>query len=198
MLAQRFAGALNDGETALTTESVRLPLMQFDEIERLASNRFNPRLDEQRLAFRGTVQAVLGQAASRGTVHSPPTYGRVEKIAQQELEQRGQTMLDGYKQALTATPTVVSHEIAGQIKQRLDAALLAEAEQVHLAIGYVRDALKLAQTKSAAELCARPLQKLAADLELFVAQLNTERGVPTLGWRPTLAKMSTFAPHEQG
>jgi len=129
---------------------------------------------------------------------SPPTYAAVENLAQREVEQRGRAMLDGYKQALTATPGVVSEDIASRIKQGLDTALLAEAEQVHAAIEYVRHATKPAQSKSAAELHARPMQKLTADLELFIAQLNTERGVPTFGWRPTSAKMSTFAPYEQG
>jgi len=95
-------------------KSVRLPLMQFAEIERLALNWSNPRLDEQRLAFRGSVQAALAQAASRGMAHSPPTYFTVEKLAQQEVEQRGRTMLDGYKQALTAAPSVVSQEIVAR------------------------------------------------------------------------------------
>src|SRR5262249_24718957 len=125
-------------------------------------------------------------------------YFVIEKLAQQEIEQRGRTMLDGYKQALTATPDVISQEIVTRMKQRLDAALLAETEQVHSGIEYVRDAIKPAQSKTAAELCARPLQKVVADLDLFVAQLNTERGIPTFGWPPTSAKMSTFAIYEQG
>ncbi|HTG74728.1 MAG TPA: hypothetical protein VMB70_13220, partial [Terriglobia bacterium] len=65
--------------------------MKFAEIERLASNWFNPLLEEQRSDFRGAVQAILGEASSRGMVHSPQTYFVVEKRGQQEIEQRGRT-----------------------------------------------------------------------------------------------------------
>jgi len=147
--------------------------MQFAEIERLASNWFNPLLEEQRLAFRGAVQAILGDASSRGMAYSPPTYFAVERRAQQEVEQRGRTMLDGYKRALTATSGAVSREIVVRIKEKLNTALVAESEHVHSGIEYVRVAIKPAQTKTTAELCARPLQKLMADFDLFVAQLNS-------------------------
>jgi hypothetical protein len=151
--------------------------MKHAEIEQLASNWFTPRLEEQRLAFRGAVQRVLGEAASRGMAHSSPTYGAVENLAQKEVEGRGRTMLDGYQQALTATAGVVPQEVVAAIKRALDTTLLAEAEQVHSGIEYVRNAIKPVRTKTAAELRAHPLQRLVADFDLFCAQLNTERGV---------------------
>jgi class 3 adenylate cyclase len=172
--------------------------MKFAEIERLASNWFNPLLEEQRSDFRGAVQAILGEASSRGMVHSPPTYFVVEKRGQQEIEQRGRTMLDGYSRALKATPGIVSQEIIAQVKQKVDTSLLAEAEQVHSAIGYVRDAIKPGKSKTVTELRARPLQKLTADFDLFCAQLNTDRGVATFGWKPSSATVSMFAIYEQG
>ena len=172
--------------------------MESAEIERLASNWFNALLKEPRPAFRGVVQAILGEASARGMAQSPPTYFAVEKGVQHELEQRGWTRLAGYKRALTATPGVVPEEIVARIKKKLNAGLLAESELGHSAIEHVRDVIKPAQSKSAAELCARPLQKLFADFDLFVAQLNTERGIPTFGWKPTSAKMSRFAIYEQG
>jgi TIR domain len=172
--------------------------MQFAEIEPLASNWFNPFIEEQRSAFRGAVQAILGEASSRRMAHSPPTYFAVERRAQQEVEQRGRTMLDGYKRALTAASGLVSQEIVARIKEKLGAALVAESEQVHAAIEYLRSAIKPAQAKTPTELCARPLQKLMADFDLFWTQLNTERGVPTFGFKPSSVSMRTFAIYEEG
>jgi TIR domain len=172
--------------------------MQFAEIERLASSWFNPRLEEQRPAFPRAVQAALGEATSRGMALSPPTYFAVEKLAQQEVEQRGRTMLNGYQQALSATAGIVPQDIVTSIKEAFQTALVAEAKQVHSAIQSVRDAIKPAQTKTAADLCARPLQKIVADFDLFWANLNTERGVPTFGFKPSSASMRTFAIYEGG
>ncbi len=172
--------------------------MTFEEVSPLAKNWFSPLLDEQRHAFPRAVQGVLGEAAGRGMAQAPLTYGSVENLAHKEVEQRGRTMLEGYTRALGASAGPVPQSVLAKIKQALDAALLAEAEAVHGAIDYVREAIKPARTKTADELRIRPMQKLIAELDLFCAQLNTERGIPTFGWKPTSVKMWTFANYEQG
>jgi hypothetical protein len=107
-------------------------------------------------------------------------------------------MLEGYKQALSAKPGVVPPAVSAAIKQAIDKALLEEAQQVHSTIQYVRDAIKPARTKEPTELGARPMQKIAADFDLFCAQLNTKRGLATFGVKPSAARMWTFALYEQG
>jgi hypothetical protein len=172
--------------------------MDFEQVRLLAQNWFAPRLEEQRLAFRPAVQRVLGEASSRGMAHSSPTYAAVEKVAQKEVEERGQTMLEGYKKALTSTQGPIPPGVAADIKREIEAALTNEAAKVHAEIQYVRDAVKPARTKTAAELRVRPMQKLVADLDLFCATLNTERGLPTFGWKPSSVRMWTSAVYEQG
>lgn len=172
--------------------------MTFDQIRTLAENWAAPRLEEQRLAFPRAVQAVLGEASSRNMVHSGPTYVAVENLAHREVEQRGQLMLEGYKQALAATSDTIPQALTAEIKQKLDAALLKEATDVHDGIQYVRESIKPARAKDAAELRVRPMQKLTAELDLLCANLNTERGLPTFGWKPSSVKMWTFAVYEQG
>ena len=94
-----------------------------------------------REGFRRVLEGCWVKRFSEEWSDRPPTYAAVENLAQREVEQRGRAMLDGYKQALTATPGVVSQDIASRIKQGLDTALLAEAEQVHAAIEYACTAL---------------------------------------------------------
>lgn len=57
-------------------------------------------MDERRTNFSRLVQAKLAEFAARGTAHSPPAYGAVEKLAFQEVERLGRMMLEGYQQAL--------------------------------------------------------------------------------------------------
>jgi hypothetical protein len=178
--------------------NVELADMEYVKVEGLASNWFNPQLDEQRLAFPGAVQKVLGEASSRGMVYSGSTYGVVENLAQSEVEQRGRIMLDGYKKALSATTGVVPEDATTQIKNALRKTLHGEANQVHSSIQYVRDAIKPSRTKSADDLVARPLQKLLAEFDLFWAQLKTDRGVPTFGWKPSSVQMRRVASYDQG
>lgn len=172
--------------------------MTFEEISPLAQNWFSPLLDEQRQSFPRAVQGVLAEAANRGMVHASPTYASVENLAHNEVEKRGRTMLEGYTRALSASAGPVPQQVLAKIKQVLDAALLAEAEAAYAAIDYVRVSIKPARTKTANEIRIRPMQKLLAELELFCAQLNTERGIPTFGWKPTSVKMWTFANYDQG
>ena len=55
------------------------------------------------------------------------------------------------------------------------------------------------KTKDAVELRARTQQKLVAELDLFVAKLNTQQGTPTLGWPPdSVTFLGTFQIYEQG
>jgi TIR domain len=171
--------------------------MNFDQVRTLAQNWFTPRLEEQRLAFRSAIQRVLGEATKRGMAYSGATYGAVEKRAQTEIEQRGQTILEGYKQALASSAGAIPAAVAADVKQALDDALANEAAEVHAAIQYLRDAIKPAVSKTAAELRVRPMQKLLGDLDLFCDTLNTERGVPTFGWKPSSVRMWTFAVYEQ-
>jgi len=172
--------------------------MNLSDIQKLAEGYYNPRLDEQRLAFPTAVQSLLGDATSRGMAYSPATYVAVENLAQQETEQRGRIMLDGYKQALAATPGIIPHDVTTEVKRVLNLALTSEAQQAHSHIQYVREAIKPTTVKSAAELLARPLQKLLADFDLSWAKLNTERGQPTFGWKPSSIEMRTLAALEQG
>src|SRR5882724_2818421 len=94
--------------------------MKKEELKRLAVNWFSPRLGEHRLAFPRAVQALLANAESRGMTHSSPTYGAVEKLAENQIEQRGQIMLEGYRQALTASSGAIPQSFLAEIKQNLE------------------------------------------------------------------------------
>jgi hypothetical protein len=150
--------------------------MNFDEIKTLAANWYIPRMDERRTNFSRLVQAKLAEFAARGTAHSPPAYGAVEKLAFQEVERLGRMMPEGYQQALSAKSGVVEPPIVLGIKRDLKATLESEAVRIYAAIQYVREACKPASVTSAEDLPIRALQKLNADIDLLCAKLNTERG----------------------
>ena len=177
--------------------------MNIEELKRLAEKRFSPRLGEHRLAFPRAVQAVLGEASNRGMTRSSPTYGAVEELAQNEIEQRGRMMLEGYRQALTASSGPIPQSFVAEIKQDLEAALHRECREVEAKIQYVRNAIKPARTKNAAELMAPTLAKVIADLDLLCTTLNSSRASATRskrwgmpGWirrHALLAAFLTFA-----
>ena len=170
-----------------------------EELKRLAQNWFSPRLGKHRLAFRGAVQAVLANAASRGMTHSSPTYGAVERLAENQIEQRGQIMLEGYRQALSASSGAIPQSFIAEIKQDLEAGLNRESREVETKIQYVRDAIRPARTRNAAELMAPTLAKVTADLDLLCATLNSSRASATEGkkgaiggWIRRHALLATF------
>jgi len=169
------------------------------DIKALAENWFNPRLEESRARFPRAVQAKLAEFAARGTATSPPAYAAVEGLAFDEVERSGQVFLAGYKQAFAAVSHPISPATVEQIKGDLDALLASESVRVLKTIQYVRDVCKPFKTKDAVELRARTQQKLVAELDLFVAKLNTQRGTPTLGWPPdSVTFLGTFQIYEQG
>jgi hypothetical protein len=154
------------------------------DIKTLAENWVKPRLEECRLAFPRGVQAKLAEFAARGTAISPVAYAAVEKLAYQEVERCGQLFLSGYKEAFAAVSDPISAATLDQMKAGLDALLSSESARVLKTIRYVRDVCKPSATKDSVELRTRTQQKLVAELDLFVAKLNTERGIPTFGWKP--------------
>jgi hypothetical protein len=169
------------------------------DIKTLAEDWFKPRLEECREAFPRAVQRKLAEFAARGTARSPVAYVAVENLASQEVERCGQLFLAGYKEAFAAVSDPISPAILDQIKAGLDALLSFESARVLKTIQYVRDVCKPSTTKDAVELRARTQQKLVAELDLFVAKLNTERGIPTLGWKPdSVTFRGTCQIYEQG
>ena len=81
-----------------------------------------------------------------------------------------------------------------QVKRDLDTLLSNEADRSLKAIQYVRDACGItATTRAAAELRRLPQQKLVAELDLFVAQLNSERKGNFFKKHPVLALVLAFA-----
>jgi TIR domain len=172
--------------------------IQLEKVKTLAGNWFKPRLDELRTAFPRIVQSKLGEFSQRGLAYSSPTYAAVENLAFREIEQRGRTILEGYEQALNAVFGLIGPVVVAEIKRDLNLSLETESVQVHAAIQYVREACKPSKVKDAAELRIRTLQKLNGELDLLCAKLNTERGQPTLGWKPTSSKFTNFRVYEQG
>jgi hypothetical protein len=145
------------------------------KIKTLARNWFDPRLEECRTAFPRAVQHKLGEASFRGTLHSPPTYGAVEILAEKEVEHCGQIFFEGYKQAFTAVSNPIRSATLAQVKRDLEALLSSESDRVLKAIQYVREACKPVSAKDALALRDRTQRKLFAELDLFVAKVNNER-----------------------
>jgi len=173
--------------------------MQPNDIKALAENWSTPRLEECRLRFPNIVQGKLGQFAARGTAISPPAYAAVEELAYQEVERCGLIFLTGYKEALAAVSDPISPATVAQIKGNLDALLSSESERVIQTIQYVRDVCKPLRAKNAVELRARTQQKIVAELDLCVAKANTQRGIPTFGWKPdSVTLLGTYHIYEQG
>lgn len=173
--------------------------MQPTDIKALAENWFGPRLEECRIKFPNIVQAKLGQFAARGTATSPPAYGAVEELAYQEVERCGLIFLKGYKEALATVSDLISPATVAQIKRDLDALLSSESERVVRTIQYVRDVCKPFRVKNAVELRTRTQQKIVSELDLFVAKANTQRGLPTFGWKPdSVTFLGTYQIYEQG
>jgi hypothetical protein len=164
------------------------------DIKALAESWYKPQLEERPKAFHRAVQGKLGEFSARGTVRSPVAYYAVETLAQQEVEQYGQIFLTGYKQAFAAVSTPISSGMLAQVKRDLDALLSSEAERSLKAIQHVREFCGItAATKDAAELRRLPQQKLVAELDLFVAQLNSERQGSFFKEHPVLALVLAFA-----
>jgi hypothetical protein len=174
-------------------------VMQPNDVKALAENWSGPRLEECRVRFPNIVQAKLGQFAARGTVISPPAYAAVEELAYQEVERCGLIFLTGYKEALATVSDPISPATVAQIKRDLDALLSSESERVIRTIQYVRDVCKPFKAKSAVELRTRTQQKIVAEVDLFVAKANTQRGIPTFGWKPdSVTLLGTYQIYEQG
>ena len=146
-------------------------------IKALAENWFKPRLEDCRVAFPRAVQAKLGEFAKRGTVRSPVAYVAVENLASQEVERCGQIFLDGYKKAFAAVSNSITPAMLGQVKRDLDALLSYESARVLKTIQPARNACEPVKAKDAVELRDRTQRKLLAELDLFAAQLNTDRGI---------------------
>jgi hypothetical protein len=170
-----------------------------NNIKAFAENWFKPRLEESRARFPQAVQAKLAEFAARGTAISPPAHAAVEGLAFAEVERTGQLFLAGYKEAFAAVSHPISPATLEQIKADLDALLSSESVRVLKTIQYVRDVCKPFKTMDAVELRARTQQKLVAELDLFVAKLNTQRGIPTFGWKPdSVTFLGTYQIYEQG
>jgi hypothetical protein len=107
--------------------------------------------------------------------HSPPTYGAVEILAEKEVECCGQIFLAGYKQAFAAVSNPIRPATVARAKRDLDALLSSESDRVIKVIQYVREACKPVPARDATALRDRTQRKLAAELDLFVAKLNSER-----------------------
>jgi hypothetical protein len=90
--------------------------MQDSEIKRLSENWFRPRLHDRIAAFHKAVQRKLGEFPKRGWTASPPMYGAAETLASEEIELRGNIILEGYTKALTATAPAVTPKLQSQIK----------------------------------------------------------------------------------
>ena len=169
--------------------SVRPP-----DIKALAENWYKPQLEERPKAFHRAVQGKLGELSARGMARSPVAYFTAETLAQQEVEQYGQILFAGYKQAFAAVSTPIGSAMLAPVKRDLDTLLSNEADRSLKAIQYVRDACGItATTKDAAELRRLPQQKLVAELDLFVAQLNSERKGNFFKKHPVLALVLAFA-----
>jgi hypothetical protein len=110
------------------------------ELTRLAENWFRPRLDDRIAAFRNAVQRKLGEFTARGWNTSPHMYGAVEILAGEEIELRGNIILESYTKALTATGGAVMPELQSEIQRDLEAVIAAESEHVRQSIQYVADA----------------------------------------------------------
>jgi len=102
-------------------------------------------------------------------------YGAVEILAGEEIELRGNTILEGYTKALTATGSAVTHELQSEIQRELKALISTESQKVRESIQYVADACKPSMPKDAAALRAVTIAKIAADFDLRCAGLNRDR-----------------------
>ncbi len=149
--------------------------MRQRDIRALAENWFKPQLEEYRSDFPRAVQRKLGEFAARGTLRSPPTYGAVEILAEKEVERCGQTFLAGYKHAFAAVSHPISSGQPAQVKRDLDALLSSESDRALKAVQYVREACKPVPARDAVALRDQTQRKLVAELDLFVAKLNSER-----------------------
>jgi hypothetical protein len=168
--------------------------MRPPDIKALAENWYKPQLEERPAAFHQAVQRKLGEFSARGTLGSPFVYYAVETLAQQEVEQYGQIFFAGYKQAFAAVSTPISSGMLAQVKRDLDTLLSNEADRSLKAIQFVRDACGITSTtKDATELRRLPQQKLVAEIDLFVAQLNSERQRSFFKKHPVLAMVLAFA-----
>ena len=157
------------------TGNIREGRMQEAEVKRLSENWFRPRLHDRIAAFHKTVQRKLGEFAKRGWTASPHMYGAVEILAGEEIDLRGNILLEGYTKALTATAPAVTPKLQSQIQRNLDELITAESEQVWQSIQYVADACKVSMRKDAAVLRAPTIAKITADFDLLCARLNRER-----------------------
>lgn len=149
--------------------------MQSGEIKRLAENWFRPRLYERIAAFHTAGQSKLGEFVARGWTASPHMYGAVEILAREEVELRGNMIVKGYTEALSATAEPIAPELQEQIRRELETLIAAESEQVRQSIQYVANACKPSVTKDAAALRASTVAKVTADFDLLCAKLNSER-----------------------
>jgi hypothetical protein len=148
------------------------------ELKRLAENWFRPRLDDRIAAFHKAIQRKLGEFTARGWTASPHMYGAVEILAGEEIQLRGNTILEGYTKALTVTGSAVTHELQSEIQRELKALITTESQKVRESIQYVADACKPSMPKDAAALRAATIAKIAADFDLRCAGLNRDRHRP--------------------
>lgn len=147
--------------------------MEAPEIKRLADNWFRPRLFERIDAFRKAGQSKLGEFVARGWSASPHMYGAVQILAGEEIELRGNLILEGYARALGTAAEPIALELQQQIARDMEAAIAVESQQVRQSIQYVADACKPSGPKDAVALRALTLAKVAADFDLLCAKRNS-------------------------
>lgn len=157
------------------TDHIREGRRQEIELTRLAENWFRPRLDDRSAAFRNAVQRKLGEFTARGWTASPHMYGAIEILAGEEIELRGNIILEGYTKAFTATASALMPELQSKIQRELEVLIAAESQQVRQSIQYVADVCKPSMPKDAAALRTPTIRKIIADFELLCARLNRER-----------------------
>ena len=145
------------------------------KIKAFAENWVKPQLEGRPVAFHRAVQRKLGEFAARNTLRSPFVYAAVEDLAEKEVEHYGQIFLAGYKQAFAAVSNPIRSATLMQVKRDLDALLSSESDRALKAIQYVREACKPVPARDAVALRDQTQRKLVAELDLFVAKLNSER-----------------------
>lgn len=173
--------------------------MSYAQIKTLAENSFKPEIEQRRQGFHRLTQLKLGEITGRGWGPSPSTYAALETLAYEELEHRGQLILEAYKKALLSLRMRVV-PLMPQIKADIEAALADESIQVRQGIQYVFDWCKPPTSKDATTLRTRVLQKLTAELDYFCYNLHNERneGIPILPVKPTSVRVTDFRVYEQG
>ena len=146
--------------------------MDSAEIKRLAENWFRPRLHERIDAFRRAGQMKLGGFAARGVIMSGAAYSAIEVLAVEEIEWRGNVILEGYAAALGVAAESIPRALQHQVAHEIEAVIAAESEQVRQSIQYVVDAIKPPRVRDAAALRAQTLAKVSADFDLLCAKWN--------------------------